>query len=46
MRFSNRVMELLEASINRVRKGIFDENGRSDREYVRFKVNLHRILKQ
>jgi len=46
MRFSSRVMELLEASTNRVRKGIFDEGGRSDREYVRFKFNLHKILKQ
>lgn len=45
-RLSSRVIELLDASLARVRKGIFDEGGRSARELTRFKVTLHKIMKR
>ena len=40
------MVELLEASLARVRKGIFDEGGRSGRDLAGFKVTLHKILKK
>lgn len=46
LRLSSRVIELLEASLARVRKGIFDEGGRSGRDLTRFKVMLHKIMKR
>lgn len=46
MRLSSRIIELLEASVARVRKGIFDEGGRASKDFTRFKLALHKLLKR
>ena len=46
LRFSSRVIEILEASMSKIRKTVFDDSGRVQREFARFKVMLNKILKR
>jgi HSP90 family molecular chaperone len=46
LRLSSRLLEILEASISRVRKSIFEDSGRAVKEFTRFKSTLHKILKR
>jgi hypothetical protein len=46
LRLSSRLLEILEASTARIRKGIFDEGGRTSKEFTRFKLHLQKIVKK
>ncbi len=46
LRLSSRVCEILEGSLARVQKSVFDDNGRSLKEFARFKSTLNKILKR
>ncbi len=46
LRFSSRLIEILEASMAKIRKSIFDDCGRVLREFARFKVMINKILKR
>ncbi len=39
-------MEILEASIERVHRSVFDDNGKADKEFTRFKSTLNKIITQ
>ena len=46
MRLSGRLLEILETSVDRVRKTLFGENGKLSINFARFKKNLHRMIKE
>ena len=46
MRLSGRLIEILESSVERVRKSLFSENGRISIAFSRFKKALHKIIKE
>jgi hypothetical protein len=46
LRLSSRLIEMLDTSMARVRNSIFEEGGRADKEFLRFKLQLNKILKR
>ena len=46
LRLFLRLLEILEASIERVRKSRFEDNGRAVKDYNRFRANFNKIIKQ
>lgn len=46
MRLSGRLIEIVEASVERVRKSLFSEGGKLSIEFARFKKALHKIIKE
>ena len=46
LRFSSRLIEMLEASMAKIRKSVFDDCGRVLREFARFKLMINKILKR
>lgn len=46
LRLSSRLIEILEASITKVRKSVFEDAGRAIKEFNRFKIMLNKIVKR